>query len=184
MKRYYFVSENLDELAKCEQDLFGAGFVSAQVHVLSQQDAAVEKHRLHDVSSFSKFDIFHSGLVGAATGGVLAGISLSVGWMMGAATTLDWLPFMFLAFVLFGFCTWEGGFYGIQVSNKEFNRFAELLDGGKHILMVDADKKQAEKLQHIISYYAELDEAGVGRARPAWMIATQTNLQSFVRAMP
>jgi len=110
MKRYYFVSENLDELAKCEQDLFGAGFVSAQVHVLSQQDAAVEKHRLHDVSSFSKFDIFHSGLVGAATGGVLAGISLSVGWMMGAATTLDWLPFMFLAFVLFGFCTWEGWF--------------------------------------------------------------------------
>ena len=42
-----------------------------------------------------------------------------------------------LALVLFGFCAWSGGLYGIQVPNRDFKRFEAQLREGRHVFVVD-----------------------------------------------
>ena len=41
MKRHYFISDDLDDLAAVERELDAAGITPPQVHVLSNDDAGV-----------------------------------------------------------------------------------------------------------------------------------------------
>ena len=51
MNRHYYISDNLDELERVEQELEAQGISTEQIHVLSERDAEVEHHQLHDVPS-------------------------------------------------------------------------------------------------------------------------------------
>ncbi|WP_045858031.1 hypothetical protein [Teredinibacter purpureus] len=184
MRRYYYVSNDLTDIEKAEIDLFDAGYSQEQVHILSQQDAELEKRHLHEVNPFARLDILRSGLVGAAIGASLAVIVVLIGFVYKAETAIDWLPFVFLAAVLFFFSTWEGGFYGIQVRSAEFKRFQDLLNSGFHVLMVDTDTKDQDTLQRLMAYHESLSDAGEGAARPEWLIASQRSFHAFVKAMP
>ncbi|SMF01631.1 hypothetical protein SAMN02745866_00141 [Alteromonadaceae bacterium Bs31] len=184
MKRYYYLSNDLYDLERAASDLHEAGVSDLQIHVLSQQDAELEKRHLHEVHPFAKRALFQAGILGAAIGLVLAAMALMLGVAFAASSAVDWLPFGVLAFVLFAFSTWEGGFYGIQVSSKEYLRFKEMLSSGHHVLMVDVDRESRDRVQHVLAYHQGLIEAGEGVARPGWLIASQKNLQAFVKAMP
>ena len=54
MKRYYFISDDLDDLEAIETQLEAQGISTPQIHVLSEKDAEVESHHLHDVNSLMK----------------------------------------------------------------------------------------------------------------------------------
>ncbi len=108
--RHYFISDDLDDLETFEEQLEAAGITTPQIHVLSLHDEEVAHHdHLNYVQSFMKKDIVHSAELGAVVGVVLSTTSLIVayyaGWTDSAA---GWVPFIFLAIVLLGFCTWEG----------------------------------------------------------------------------
>src|SRR5690606_30621025 len=120
-----------------------------QVHVLSESDDEAARHHINAVNSLSKSDIIRSGLIGAAIGAILALLVLMAGFMFGAEGVEGWLPFVFLAVVIFGFCTWEGGFRGIQVQNSEFRRFSDLLKLGRHVLIVDIEPKDEDKIRKV-----------------------------------
>ena len=68
MERYYYLSDNLDDLKKVENELQGHGIESLQLHVLSQDSgkiqADLEYHNLHSVNSIMKKDLMHSGVIG------------------------------------------------------------------------------------------------------------------------
>ena len=51
MNRHYYISDNLNDLEKVETELEASGIDTEQIHVLSERDAEVERHHLHDVSS-------------------------------------------------------------------------------------------------------------------------------------
>ena len=83
MNRHYYISDNLDELERVEQELEAQGISTEQIHVLSEQDAEVEHHHLHDVPSFMKQDVVHSGEIGALVGLVLAAAVLLAAYWLG-----------------------------------------------------------------------------------------------------
>lgn len=184
MRRYYYVSNNLDDLDSAARDLMASEFTAPQIHVLSQQEAEIEKHHLPELNPFAQRDIVQSGIRGAAVGLFLALLAIVAGVIVNASSAVDWLPFVALAIFLFGFSAWEGGLYGVQVSSKEYQRFMDLLSSGYHVLLVDADMRQVERMRHVCSYHPTLSEAGEGKARPAWLIASQNNFHAFVKAMP
>jgi hypothetical protein len=185
MKRHYFISDNLDDLESVEGELERRGITTLQIHVLSQRDAEVEHHKLHEVMSFMKQDVVHSSVFGAAIGLVLAVIFLSIIHTAGfAKTEAGWMPFIFVAIVLLGFCTWEGGLRGIQEPNHHFRRFQKMLQDGKHIFFVDVDDNEAAVLRQVVAAHPDLEAAGIEPAGAHWIVAWQQRCLNFVKTLP
>lgn len=177
MNRHYYVSDNLDELEQLEQELEASGIPVEQIHVLSEQDAELERHRVHGVPSVMKTDVFNLGWRGALVGLALAVLVLLVAWWAGwTATRAGWAPFVFLALVLFGFSVWESGFFGFQRRNQHFQALQKTLEEGRHVLFVDVEPEQEVPLRVVMARHAGLREAGTGPALPHWLSAGQQRL--------
>jgi len=182
MLRHYFISSNLDDLELFEEQLESAGVTDRQIHVLSKDVAAVEHHvHLHEVSSFEEKDLLHSGEIGALVGAVGATLVLLTAHYAGWAASIGtWMPFVFLAIIIFGFCTWEGGLVGIQTPNNHFERFQEVLKEGKHIFFVDLEPDQESILSGLIDQHPQAELAGTGTAVPHWFLVLRLKLFKFV----
>lgn len=185
MIRRYFISDDLDDLEAIEHELEAKGIDTPQIHVLSEQDAEVELHHLHEVSPVLKSDVVHSTEVGAVVGVILAAVVLLVAYFSGwTDTAAGWVPFIFLAIVVLGFCTWEGGFIGIQEPNIHFKRFQQVLSEGKHVLFIDIDPAQEAVVKKVVRRHPKLQNAGTGEAAPGWVVRAQIYFKRFVKAMP
>jgi hypothetical protein len=185
MKRHYFISDNLDDLAAVESELESRGLSSLQIHVLSQNDAEVEHRKLHQVMSFMKTDVVRSTLIGAMIGICLCMLTLGIAHAAGVAETqMGWIPVVFLALVLLGFCTWEGGLRGIQEPNARFQGFQTALSSGKHVLFVEIDPHEESILQQVVTAHPGLDGVRVERAGPHWVVDWQQKCINFIRARP
>lgn len=185
MKRQYYISNDLEDLQRVEQELMSEGLSTPQIHLLSENDAEVEKHHLHAIEAVLKQDVVRSTRLGAIAGIVIAALVLLVAyfmqWHTGAA---GWLPFIFLAIVTLGFCTWVGGFIGIQVPNYQFRRFQRLLKQGKHVFFVDITDDQLASLTKVVEAHPSMEHAGTGEATPEWVVKGQEKFTKFMKAMP
>ncbi|MDB6061989.1 MAG: NAD/FAD-utilizing enzyme [Verrucomicrobiaceae bacterium] len=185
MKRYYFVNDNLNDLESIESELEQRGITTLQIHVLSQRDADVKMHKLNEVISFLKHDVVRSAILGAAVGFAACLLILSVVHTTGLANSAaGWAPFLFLAIVLLGFCTWEGGLKGIQEPNHRFRRFQKELQDGKHIFFVDVDPNEERILQQVAASHPNLQAAGTEPAGAHWIVAWQQKGLNFIKALP
>jgi hypothetical protein len=175
MLRHYFISDNLDDLEVFEEQLEAAGVSSSQIHVLSRADAEVEHHHhLHEVQSFMKNDIVHSTIRGAVVGLCAFVLVLAIAYFAGwTESAVGWMPFIFLAVVMLGFCTWEGGLRGIQEPNHDFARFEQALRDGKHIFFMDLEPQQEPILEEVLKSHPQVELAGTGSSAPHWLIALQ-----------
>jgi hypothetical protein len=121
MKRHFFVTQDLDDLELVEQELQARGVDKPHMHVLSNDDSQVQLHHLNDVEAVLRKDVVRATEIGAVIGVVAAVVVLLVAYLSGATNTAaGWLPFIFLSVVVLGFCTWEGGFIGIQTTHQDF----------------------------------------------------------------
>ncbi|GLX77112.1 hypothetical protein tinsulaeT_04520 [Thalassotalea insulae] len=185
MIRHFYISDDINELKQVEQELESNGFTEPQIHVLSEHDAEVENHQLHEVQSVLKQDIVHSTEIGSVIGISLAIITLLIAYAMGwTETAAGWMPFIFLSIVIVGFCTWEGGFIGIQQPNVNFKRFQEILRNGKHVFFVDVTPEQERTINNIMKKHPLLQNAGVGEATPHWVVDGQDKFNRFMKFMP
>ena len=182
MLRHYFISDNLDDLEVFEEQLENAGVSTPQIHVLSRNDAEVAHHHLHDVTSFMKKDVIHSTKRGAMIGLCAFALILSIAYFAGwTETAAGWIPFIFLAVVLLGFCTWEGGLFGIQIPNHHFRRFEKALNDGKHIFFVDLEPGHEAVLEKLLKSHPQVELAGTGTSTPHWLIEWQKRIPRFFK---
>ena len=164
-ERYYFISDDLDDLEKIEDELIAQGVLAPQIHVLSRDNADVHRHdRLTGVTSFMKRDLMHSALIGAGLGLIMAIAVLIVarvaGWASGAA---GWMPFLFLAAAIFGAMAWLGGLLGIQTPNHHFKQFQSVLDDGRHVFFIDLEPVGKSVLDKVCAAHPGLEPAGTGK---------------------
>jgi hypothetical protein len=185
MLRRYFISDDLDDLVAVEKELEQQGLDTLQIHVLSDQDANLELHQLHEVSAVLKSDVVRATELGAVVGVICAALVLLIAYTTGwTESTAGWVPFIFLAVVVLGFCTWQGGFIGIQQPNTHFKRFQAVLKQGKHVLFVDIAPEHESILKKVVRRHPGLELAGSGDATPGWVIRTQVYFRRFIKAMP
>lgn len=173
--RHYFISDDLDDLEVLEDELEARGVDTPQIHVVSLDDSGVDKHHhLHSVTSFEKTDVVRSGELGATVGVIGAILVLVVTYFAGWHTTrAGWIPFIFLAIIVLGFCTWEGAFIGIQRTNKHFKQFEKALKQGKHLFFVDLLPEQEGILDQLLKRHPSLQLAGTERGTPHWIMVGQ-----------
>ena len=177
MKRHYYISDDLDDLEVIEQQLEAEGVTTPQLHVLSEDDDGLEQHHLPQVEAVLKKDVVHGTELGAVVGVGVAALILGFTWYTGLAETYTWVPAIFLSIIVLGFCTWEGGFIGIQKPHVDFERFQDDLHEGRHILFVDADPDQESILQKVVSEHPKLQDAGEGSSPPRWFVGAQNKLR-------
>ena len=160
MKRFYYISDNLDDLEQIEHQLEAGGIARPQIYLLSNDDVGLENRDVNRVASFLKTDPIHAGEIGALLGLAIAAVILLISYFSGIAAQVGWAPFIFLAIVGFGFATWEAGFIGMQTPNVHFARFEEALEQGRHVLFVETDREDQRKLKAVIKQYPSLERAG------------------------
>lgn len=184
MQRHYYISDNIDELDELERELEAGGLARTQIHVLSEMDQQVAERQLPEVEAVLRQDVVHGTEIGALVGLLIASVVLLFAYLSGLAGTVTWVPFIFLAVVVLGFCTWEGGLFGIQVPNSNFSRFADTLAAGKHVLFVDVDGRQESLLEQVVGRHPQLQVAGHGQAMPQWVLEAQNKWLHFIKVMP
>jgi len=184
MDRYFFISGDLDDMDVVEKELESAGVTTAQIHVLSKDDDGVARRDLHEVHAFMQTDVVRSTLKGALIGVIAAVSVLLFAHYSSATENVGWLPFVFLAIVLLGFCTWEGGFLGFQMPNVQFKQFEEVLSQGWHVFFVDVNERQLPVLQGVTDRHRGLKPAGIGSSTPHWLIGWQNQFQKFTQWAP
>lgn len=184
MKRHYYISEDLDDLEIVERDLESAGVTTPQIHVLSEDDAGLDEHHLHKVEAVLKKDVVHGTELGAVVGVIAAAAVLAIAYYSGLTETYTWVPAIFLAVILLGFCTWEGGLIGIQEPHVDFKRFEADLKAGRHVLFVDVDPDQEETLRRITEEHPRLKPAGEGASTPKVVVKAQEKFSDFMKVAP
>ena len=184
MKRYYFLSENLDELASIERELENGGITTPQLHVLSLDDAGVERRGIHGVEAVLRKNVVRGTELGAVIGLAGAAAVLAAAYYTGLTESYTWVPAIFLAVIILGFCTWEGGLIGIQEPHAEFRQFEDELKSGQHLLFVDIDPEQASVLESTINQYPNIQAAGQGAAAPRFVVRGQDSFNRFMKTAP
>ncbi len=181
LTRHFFISDDLDDLERLEQYLERDGVVTPQIHALSLNDGDADRHQnLNKVASLMRRDLIHSTLIGAAVGLCASIIALLVAYLAGwTATAAGWIPFIFLAIILLGFFTWQGGLRGIDTPNVGFQRFEQALEAGRHVFFVDLEPHQASVLKRALSAHPTVEAAGTGRAARHWMVFWQHRVRRF-----
>ena len=114
------------------------------------------------------------GLIGAL-------LILFAAWVTGVTDTITWVPPIFLAVIVLGFCTWEGGLIGIQEPHSDFARFQDTLRAGRHVFFVDVYPAQEDILRSVTSQHPGLAPAGEGRAVPGWFLGVRTRFEQLIR---
>ncbi len=184
MKRYFYISDDLDDLEILEKELSAQGLSSPQIHVLSGNSAEVERHHLNEVHDFMKKDVVHSTLRAALLGLGVAVLTVLLAYISGLPEVVGWIPFAFLSVVMLGFCTWEGGMWGIQHPNSRFRQFQEALQQGRHVLVIDGEPGQDQTIKLLTQAHPKLQFAGTGSAAPRWIVRSQKHWKEFLRWAP
>ena len=184
MKRYFFLADNLDKLAAIEHDLKENGLSRPQIHVLSHDDSGVAKRQLNEVEAVLRKDVVSAMQRGALVGLGGFALVLASAHYSGVTQITGWAPFAFLAVVVLGFFTWEGGLFGIQEPHHDFRRFEQALSSGRHLLMIDAGSREQSTLNRVTAHYPELEFSGTGEGTPGWVIGVQNKWRHFVEVMP
>ncbi len=184
MRRHFYLSDDLDDLERLESDLEARGIARPQIHILSNNDAGLESHHLHQVESLLRKDVVHSGKIGFLVGLIAAAIPLIIAYIVGLSESYLWIPVIFLSVILLGFCTWEGGLIGIQRPNHQYLKFERAINSGRHLLIVDVSPDQENRLLKIIADHPNVEDMGLGESVPNWLIGAQKQWHKFVRWAP
>ncbi|CAA0107633.1 Uncharacterised protein [BD1-7 clade bacterium] len=159
MSRQYIISNDLDELEQAQQELIDSGVEATQIEVLSEDDAGVEKHHLHGMPSLAKTDLVWSTIRGSLLGFTGMAIVLIVAGSFELTSVTGWAPFVLLAIVVLGICSWEGGLWGIHRFNSRYRKFEERIKNGEHVMIVDFAPILANDVQKVVQVHPKLSSA-------------------------
>lgn len=156
MKHDYVMSDDLNEIQEAHDELVQNGVPDEHIHVLSDDEASLDKRHLRPVNPFMKTDVVRATSYGAIIGALLSLAVLSIPFLFGVTTPAGSVPFVFAAIMILGFSTWEGGLWGIQSANKKFEKIDENIHRGKHMMIVDYDDAQEISVEEVKKHHPKL----------------------------
>lgn len=152
MKCFYYLSPTLADTQHVSDDLHASGVSDWFIHIISKNEADLERKHLHSSNYLETLDFMREGLIGAALGfvvGLLLAIGLSVFQPFGAEVPL--FAYACVVFLLTCFGAWQGGLIGISTENKKLRRFHDDIEAGKYLILVYANKNEEEKVHAMMA---------------------------------
>ena len=141
MKCLYYLAPSLDSTQRISDDLHSLGLDDWFLHVVTKDEAGLEREHIHSSNYFETLDLLHSGFIGANLGFILG--------VVGAGLLMLTEPFgpnmpnyvyLIIVAVATMFGSWEGGLYGVATKNQKLARFLDDIEAGKYLILIYALK--------------------------------------------
>ena len=151
MKCLYYLARTLESTHRISNDVRAVGVNDSFLHVISRDEAGLQKQHIHSSNYLETLDLVRNGLRGAALG-FIAGV-------IGVALLRYFEPFgpdvprvVYFATVavaiLFG--AWEGGLTGIATENRKLARFHDDIERGWYLILIYTRKDQEVAVREIM----------------------------------
>lgn len=186
MKRYYFVTDNLPQLLAVEESLKQEGITPLQMHLLSDEDAELERHGLQsqNVDSLFRNDITRSLLSGFIVGLCAVALILGLGYALDTDGAVNWWLLVLFSLIALGFCTWEGGMLGIHRPNRRFKKFVNYLRSGKHLFFVDIHPGQEAIVERVAHDHRHLQPMGTDAGEADFAHSLRVSFRRWLSSAP
>lgn len=152
MKCFYYLSPTLAETGRISDDLHKSGVNDWFIHIISKNEAGLDRHHLHSSNYLETMDLLREGLIGAGAG-FLVGLLFAGGIAMlePFGPNLPLLPYLGVILLLTCFGAWQGGLIGISTENRKIQPFHHEIEAGKYLILVYAHRKSEEKVHAMMT---------------------------------
>ena len=165
MNCLYSLARTLESTRRISDDVRAAGVSDFLVHVISKDEAGLQKEHIHSSNYLETLDLIRDGLIGAAIG--------SIAGVIGVGLLLYFQPFgpavpriIYFATVavamLFG--AWEGGLTGIASENRKLAGFHDDIERGWYLILIYAPRDEEAAVRTMMrSRHREAELAAIDR---------------------
>lgn len=163
MKRMYYLTSNLDSTEQISNDIHAAGITDWHFHVLSKDEAGLDRRHIQGANLFHKHDIIRYGERGALLGFCLALLATGCAVraeIFGAGAGGFVYVATFGLITLFG--AWLGGLMGLASENQTIAQFHAEIDSGKYLILIDIRRDQEEAIRNLMARHPEARLVQVG----------------------
>ncbi len=164
MRRIYFLVPNIEITHKIVDELRAEGIEDRHIHVLAKRDTPMED--MPEASVFEKTDFIPALERGAALGattGLLAGL---VGLRL-AGFAIAGGPILGVLFYGATIGAMASGLAGLQVGNSRVKDYAEAIENGELLVMVDVLKERIDAIsQAVIKHHPDARFDGIEPLMP------------------
>jgi hypothetical protein len=159
MRRIYFLSPDIETTHKIVDELRAEGIEDRHMHVLAKRDTPLQD--LPEASVFQKTDFIPAMERGAALGGTTGLIAGLIGLRF-AGFAIAGGPLLGILFYGATIGTIMSGLAGLQVGNSKVKKYADAIENGELLVMVDIPKERIESIsKSIIKHHPTAHFEGV-----------------------
>jgi hypothetical protein len=135
-RRLYWLLPDVDSATRCANDLLLARIEDRHMHFLARRGTPLGE--LHEASMMQKSDVRHGALLGAVIGGIMGGlVAVALSFMPLGTWTIGHVGVLLLIGFGIFFGIWAATLVGISVPNSRLRRFADAIEHGAVLLIVD-----------------------------------------------
>lgn len=152
MKCFYYLAPTLDKTTRIAQDLRRAGVHDWFMHVVSKDEAGLQRRQLHSSNYLETLGLLRDGVLGAFFGLIIGVIgSVLLAYFEPFGTALPFYVYFIVMAVATLFGAWEGGLLGVHKENHKLSRFRPDIDAGNHLILIYARKGQDEAIKTMMA---------------------------------
>ena len=151
MNCLYYLARTLESTHRISNDVRALGVNDSLLHVISQDEAGLQKQHIHSSNYLETLDLVRDGLIGAAIG-FISGV-IGVGLLKFFEPFGPIVPrvvyFATVAVaILFG--AWEGGLAGIATENRKLAQFHDDIERGGYLILIYTPKDQEAAVREMM----------------------------------
>ena len=167
MRRLYFLLPDIKTARMIVTELLLTHVEERHIHIIAKEDTSLEE--LPEASLLQKSDFIpatEKGIALGGTTGLLAGlVAMSVPGVVIAGGAILLLSSLAGA----GMGAWLGGMIGLDVSNTRHKQFADAINKGSVLMLVDIPKTRVDEISELVKkHHPEADFGGTEPDIPAF----------------
>ena len=167
-RRILYLIPDLASARRMMDDLLLARVEERHIHFLARRGTSMEG--LHEASMLQKSDLVHGAQLGLLLGaglGCVLGFGVAYTLVGGEGARIVTVLGLTLVGALFG--TWVSSMVGSAVPNSRLSQFADAIEEGRILLMVDVPDSRVEEIrERLHQIHPEAEDRGLDPHVPAF----------------
>ena len=151
MKCLYYLARTLESTHRIFNDVRAVGVNDAFLHVISKDEAGLQKQHIHSSNYLETLDLIRDGLIGAALGFIpgVIGVAL-LRYFEPFGPNVPRVVYFATVAVAILFGAWEGGLTGIATENRKLAKFHDDIERGWYLILIYTRKDQEVAVREIM----------------------------------